>query len=374
MKFLFFVQSFRLLYRLCIVYAIFASCMIRPLTSLRLFFALMVFVSHCTIVSSVFETPLMNEGYVGVSFFFVLSGFIISYSYDARFREGSVCKRNFWVARIARIYPLHVLMLMVTAVLGTYTMARGWGDWLCHFVANLFLCQAYVPDAGYYFSFNSPAWSLCCEQLFYLCFPFMMPLLRKPRRLALLFAVYALAVVVGMGLTSSMLAKDIWYVNPLARFPDFILGMLVYVCYRRYPSLNCNLGWGTSLELLVVGLFVTFYVMSSSMPQVYRYSCYYWLPIALVIYVFSVQCGALSRLLSCRMLVWGGEVSFGFYLLHHLLFRLYVEAERYLAFAVSPYVAVLLVLVATMVLSAVSYRYFEQPMNRFVKQLFWKKK
>lgn len=73
--------------------------MIKSLTSLRMLFALMVFVSHCNIVSGVFDVHLMTEGYVGVSFFYVLSGFIIAYSYDKRFQLGTVTKREFWVAR-----------------------------------------------------------------------------------------------------------------------------------------------------------------------------------------------------------------------------------------------------------------------------------
>ena len=347
--------------------------MIKPLTSLRMLFALMVFVSHCNIVSGVFDMHLMSEGYVGVSFFFVLSGFIIAYSYDGRFASGTVTKRNFWVARVARIYPLHWGMLLVAAALGTYTLSNGWGDWLRHFVLNATLCQAYVPEGGYYFSFNSPSWSLCCEQLFYLSFPFLTPLLRKPRRLVILFALSAVAVVVGMSLTSDALAKDIWYVNPIARFPDFLLGMLVYSAWQCKGRVAPSRSSATWSEVGAVVLFVAFYALSVYVPQVYRYSCWYWVPVACVIYVFSRQRGALSRVLSWRPLVWCGEVSFGFYLIHHLLFRLYVEAERHLALSLSPYVAVGTVFVATMVLSAASFYMFEQPMNKLLKRLFVKK-
>ena len=347
--------------------------MIKPLTSLRMLFALMVFVSHCNIVSNVFDVHLLTEGYVGVSFFFVLSGFIIAYSYDKRFTSGTVTKRNFWVARIARIYPLHWLMLMVTAALGTYALSNGWDDWLRHFIPNLFLCQAYVPEGGYYFSFNSPSWSLCCEQLFYLLFPFLVPLLHKPHRLLVLFVLSAVAVVIGMSITPDSLAKDIWYVNPITRFPDFLLGMLVYSvsqCKERpVPSRN-SATWN---EAGAVILFVAFYVLSAYVPQVYRYSCYYWLPVACVIYVFARQQGALSRILSWRPLVWCGEVSFGFYLIHHLLFRLCVEAGNHFALSLSPYVAVAVVFIATMILSAASFYGFEQPMNKLVKRLFTKK-
>ena len=87
--------------------------MIRPLTSLRLLFALMVFASHCNILSPRFDVPLLTEGYVGVSFFFVLSGFIIAYSYDERFASGTTDKRTFWVARVPRLYTCGRLLLFL---------------------------------------------------------------------------------------------------------------------------------------------------------------------------------------------------------------------------------------------------------------------
>ena len=79
--------------------------MINTLTSLRLFFALMVFGAHCYVVDSTFSTHFYKEGFVGVSFFFILSGFIIAYNYQQKLVERKVSKRQFWVARIARIYP-----------------------------------------------------------------------------------------------------------------------------------------------------------------------------------------------------------------------------------------------------------------------------
>jgi len=349
---------------------------IHPLTSLRLLFALMVFASHCNIVSDSFDIPILTEGYVGVSFFFVLSGFIISYSYDERFLQRSVTAYDFFTARVARIYPLHWLMLLITVALGTYTLDNGLADWMRHFVANLLLCQAYVPDAGYYFSFNSPSWSLCCEQLFYLCFPLMTLLLRHPRRLQLLFVLCAIAVVTGMHLTPTDMAKGIWYVNPLARFPDFILGMMVYMYYRKERTSGTHSHrHDTLFEFAAILLFVVFYAASPHIPQVYRYSCYYWLPIAGIIYVFARQGGMVSRWLSTRWLTLGGEVSFGFYLIHHLLFRLYVEAERYFHLSLSPLLAVLLILFLTLLLSVMSFYLFERPMNKQVKRiaLFFRK-
>ena len=99
--------------------------MINTLTSLRLFFALMVFGAHCYVVDSTFSTHFYKEGFVGVSFFFILSGFIIAYNYQQKLVERKVSKRQFWVARIARIYPLHIATLLGVAVIGNLLNPMG---------------------------------------------------------------------------------------------------------------------------------------------------------------------------------------------------------------------------------------------------------
>ena len=94
--------------------------MINTLTSLRILFALMVFGAHCYVLDPSFDTHFFKEGFVGVSFFFILSGFIIAYNYEEKLLETTTTKRTFWVARIARIYPLHLLTLLIAACIGGY--------------------------------------------------------------------------------------------------------------------------------------------------------------------------------------------------------------------------------------------------------------
>lgn len=87
----------------------------------------MVFGAHCYVVDSTFSTHFYKEGFVGVSFFFILSGFIIAYNYQQKLVERKVSKRQFWVARIARIYPLHIATLLGVAVIGNLLNSMGWG-------------------------------------------------------------------------------------------------------------------------------------------------------------------------------------------------------------------------------------------------------
>ena len=78
--------------------------MINTLTSLRILFALMVFGAHCYVLDPSFDAHFFKEGFVGVSFFFILSGFIIAYNYQKKLLEKTTTKRTFWIARIAVSY------------------------------------------------------------------------------------------------------------------------------------------------------------------------------------------------------------------------------------------------------------------------------
>lgn len=287
--------------------------MINTLTSLRFIFAIMVFGAHCYVIDNVFNTHFFKEGFVGVSFFFVLSGFIIAYNYQEKLKDNKIDKRTFWVARIARIYPLHWLTLFIAAILGSYVIASGTLDWLKHFLASLTLTNAYIPRADYFFSFNSPSWSLCCEQLFYICFPFLIPLAKNYKYLLSVFGIVAILMVVGMYFTPEDEIKGFWYVNPITRFPDFIVGMLLFQLYERLKNKNITALQGSIIEISSIILFLIFYLYATDIPKVYRYSCYYWLPVAVILISFSLQKGIFSRILSNRFLVIGGEISYSFY-------------------------------------------------------------
>ncbi len=343
--------------------------MINTLTSLRLIFALMVFGAHCYVIDDIFSTHFFKEGFVGVSFFFVLSGFIIAYNYQKKLQEKGITKRTFWVARIARVYPLHWLTLFIAVILGDYVVASGGLDWCRHFLASLTLTHAYIPEADYYFSFNSPSWSLCCEQLFYICFPFLVPLTRNYKYLLYIFCVTAILLVVGMHFTPEEEIKGYWYVNPITRFPDFIAGMLLFPLYERLKDKPITFRQGSLMEIGAVILFLTFYMCASEIPKVYRYSCFYWLPVAVVLISFSLQKGILSRILSHRFLVVGGEISYGFYLIHLFILLSYAKWQKEAGFDIAWYISVPVLFGITVLLSLLSYRYFERPMNKRVKSL-----
>lgn len=347
--------------------------MIHTLTSLRIFFALMVFGAHCYVLDSSFDAHFFKEGFVGVSFFFVLSGFIIAYNYQEKLLTKSTTKRTFWIARIARIYPLHLLTLLIAACIGGYVQYSDTVDWLKHFVASTFLLQPLFPSADYFFSFNSPSWSLGCEQLFYFCFPLVIPFLNNKQNLLITLSICLLLMLAGMYMTPDEQIKAYWYVNPITRLPDFLVGVLLYQLYKSVRNKKISYSTGTLLEAGVIAFFLLFYLSAAFIPKVYRYSCYYWLPISLLILIFALQKGGISRLLSNRFLVIGGEISYSFYLIHLFIILTYSKMAAIYQWPTQWMISVPIILCTTIVLSLLSYYYFEKPANKWVKRIFTKK-
>lgn len=347
--------------------------MINTLTSLRILFALMVFGAHCYVLDPSFDTHFFKEGFVGVSFFFILSGFIIAYNYEEKLLEKISTKRTFWVARIARIYPLHLLTLLIAACIGGYVQYNDTTDWIKHFAASTFLLQPFFPSADYFFSFNSPSWSLGCEQLFYFCFPLIIPFLNSKRNLCITLFICLLVMLTGMHLTAEEQIKAYWYVNPITRLPDFFVGVLLYQFYRSIFNKKISYSTGTLLEIGVIILFFVFYFCAADIPKVYRYSCYYWLPVSLVILIFALQRGYISRLLSNRVLVIGGEISYSFYLIHLFIILTYLQMATLYQWHIHWMISVPVIFCITIALSLLSYYYFEKPANRWVKRILTKK-
>lgn len=138
--------------------------MLNSLTSFRFIAALMVFIFHAGLLSQ------YQLGAAGVSFFFVLSGFILAYNYHAKMQDLSREKiKSFYLARFAKIYPIHILTFLIALPVtlfyfhpdGLYLVKLAFMS-----VINLSLVQSFVPSQGTYFNFNGVSWTLSVEAFF----------------------------------------------------------------------------------------------------------------------------------------------------------------------------------------------------------------
>ena len=306
--------------------------MLDSLTILRAPAALLVFFYHIT-HDTVWARwlPGAATGYVGVALFFVLSGFVLTWSYKPA--DGA---KKFYLRRFARVYPLHLFFFaLALAILVLTQKAPSAGAT----ISNLILLQAWVPNWDYIFSVNAVSWSLSCEAFFYACTPLMLYWLshRSERaRYAVLTGWFLLtaSVASAVSLTSNY-ADVVVYANPLLRSGEFALGMLLGLLALKVrdgelvmPPVRTWQLWAVTVCALV-GLYGVSKVHLTHLTQ--TISGFLLDPVwVLVIGIFALhdmqhadarhRAGdSVSGTRMRRLLVYLGEVSFAFYLVHELV-------------------------------------------------------
>ncbi len=346
--------------------------MIKPLTSLRFIFAFMVFMSHKNIFldnEGSFLWHIFYEGYAGVSFFFMLSGFILAYSYQQRLSERTISARSFYVARIARIYPLHLLSLLVAIYLTRFFEHINL-QVLVDLGLNTFLLHSFMP--GQEFGFNAVSWSLSDEAFFYALFPFI--ILALPRMSARTIGILCAGVASIIIATAFVIQDSPWenwvmYINPVFRLFDFVLGILLYnLCtHLRLPQKPILY---TGMEAGAILLVVASYSLAYFIPFSFRQSVWYWIPMGLLIATFYFQRGKISQFLSHHIFVKLGEISFAFYLFHYLTIQLMRIVVLKLGLNIAPIPEFLIALVASTAIAYCAHQYIEKPANRFIRNRF----
>ncbi|MBD8531503.1 MULTISPECIES: acyltransferase [unclassified Massilia] len=340
------------------------------LTSLRFIAAMMVVLSHLEFLDENRIGPIswlaknvFREGYVGVTFFFVLSGFILSHSYSTKMREGRGGAQQFVHARIARIFPIHLLTALIALPLALIWRQESSATLAGSLVLNLALLQAWVPRSTWYFSFNTPAWSLSVEFFFYLAFPLLITI----RSRTLLWATAALLCLkAGISINADSQNKFLLYIFPPLRLADFIAGILLHRLFSSVGPISnrtATLAQVLSLSALAIAAALSPFVSQGS-----RFDLYYLAPMGVLILSFAWQNGLISRVISGKTLVLLGEASFSLYMIHRLVI---VYGQKILGTTGGSFdvVSAAAYVLSSILLSVAMFKLFELPAKKWVLEL-----
>ncbi|MCO8050049.1 acyltransferase [Proteus penneri] len=336
---------------------------ILPLTSIRFFAAIFVLFSHLDFFKNTpFYFIYVKEGFIGVTLFFILSGFVLSYSYQEKLLRGEKNKFAFYTARIARIYPLHILTLLFT-LLFLYQ-----NESIKEILSNIFLLQALIPKASYYFSLNAPSWSISVELFFYLCFPFLIT--KSSKTLIKITVIILILKILLSEINISEKATHAYiYISPILRLPDFIIGILIF--RLRFNKLNVNISTYqvVIVQTLSICLFLLFIYYSHMVNIKYRFDIYYIIPMSILIISLSYSNGIITKILSNKTLVLLGESSFSLYMIHQLIIRFIIENKTFFG---SNFYMLSSILAISIFGSIFIYKYYELPMKKIVVNLLKK--
>ncbi|RUT65168.1 acyltransferase [Morganella morganii] len=346
---------------------------INSLTSLRFFAALGVLLHHLGLLGNSslppvqFAAKYFFNGYTGVTFFYILSGFIINYSFKKHEAAGVFGYKDFLFFRVARLYPVHILCLILfMALFGVFTNISNAP--VLPLLSNALLVHAFIPVNEYYFSFNTVSWSISCELFFYIAFCVVVKLKTK----------YIISLLLSILLTNTYFIISppdhinthwFFYINPIFRFSDFLIGVLLCRFYLSSSFLLTKKS-GTVLEVISLSLlFFTFYIASNFISDMnVKYDILFIPCMALVVFSFSYGAGYISGLLSNKILILLGEASFSLYMLHYMVISKVTELmspngnDYYDIFTYA-----ITSLTISVFLSVICYKYYEKPINKVLR-------
>jgi len=355
---------------------------IRPLTGLRFLAAFYVFIFHIQIrwplfPSSEFLTNFIGQGAVGMSLFFILSGFLLAYRYGNRGES----YRNYLVNRFSRIYPVYVVAALLTLPWigiplqadSLYTGIKQIAAIISLFVVDALLLQAWFPQLFWYWN-NSGSWSISVEAFCYVLLPFILEPIEKlstagVKRVAVMC--YACAVLPGLSIVLFYGPNpDLYYSMPIYRLPEFILGVCTAILAQRITaSPRLISAWqigGMAFLIAYLGF------IGNKLPIFIGHNWIVLPVVALTIFSTAHSFGVLSRVLSSRVLVYCGHVSYSFYSFQVvLLFALKSNhAELVASFPVFADNRALLAasFVVLMAMSAAGYHWIEEPARLWIKR------
>jgi peptidoglycan/LPS O-acetylase OafA/YrhL len=301
---------------------------------------------------------LIREGYLAVSMFFILSGFVLTRSYgETDWTRKSL--RRYALARFARVYPVYLLSLLILEPFIAGSTAPG-KPWL---IANYFLLlQGWTSSIPVHW--NTPAWSLSCEILFYLCFPPLVVVLNRTshRAVGIMTALICLlpALLWILGVPDSY--------KPLIHLADFAIGITASRIYdllgESRPSLAGRGYWfyvpGMLLALLL--LLRPFYL-----PGVLDLNGLLRPLVATTLVGLAFGGGAVVRVFSSRIAVYLGKTSYAIYILHIPLLWTFKRWWPFWFPGMSGAVSAICYVLIVVAVSAVVYRYLEEPANRYLR-------
>lgn len=340
---------------------------IKEIDGLRALAVIMVLAYHL-------KMPFAKSGLLGVTVFFVISGYLITGILINEIEEsGGVDLKNFWLRRIRRLLPavlsMAVVMIFVSAVVNRVVFTKGCNDLLSAVFGynnwwQIFRKVSYFENAGAPSPFTH-CWSLAIETQFYLIYPILLILLSKARNRGKVFAaVTAVLAMISVVLMGVLYSPDgdpsrVYYGTDTRAF-SLLIGALAAI-QKEYHIIKVKLQgklWaviGSISVLILIGMMML--ISSYSSFLYYGGQAIVSVLAAFVVYAVTVSRSLLNIILDSSILKWIGDRSYSIYLWHYPIIVLMSGGKR------AAWWIVILEVVLSVGFAELSYRFIETPVR-----------
>ena len=354
------------------------------LSGLRTILAVNVMFFHFTPPHPAFLSPIINNAYVFVGFFFLISGFVLAYNYADR---PSLSRRSFYLARVSRVYPVYLLVLALSfPFLAIEWHARSHTEFFQGLVLTPLALQGWSPSLATFW--NTVAWTVPAEFLLYALFPFLLLVIARyqdristPARIvAAILTLWLIGILPHLAYfitnpdhlsqPANRFSYGTWLrvlkYSPAAYICTFSAGILLARLHAMLDLSRMRRGFAALCALVLLGLFFAFAI--EKVPYVLVHGSLL-LPLFSVLVLGLGGPNVIASVFSWRPLVLFGETTFALYLVHFNTFELihiYNVPQRLHVERFDPWIS----FAAIMCLAFVVFKFYERPARRFFLSLF----
>ncbi|MGN0498286.1 MAG: acyltransferase family protein [Acutalibacteraceae bacterium] len=288
-----------------------------------------------------FYDNFMKYGSRCTSFFFIMSGFLLAYTWK------ELPFKKYITGKLKRIYPL-AIFVFILAVGCSFILndtvnegiAIGSTQWIVNVILNITMLKAFVPVESVFYSFHGPSWYISVLFVFYIVGYFIVRNLKKHnnniygkrdsnRKAIILISavcaiVYAIQLAICLftdikGLTDAQLYLT--YINPYFRiFGEGLLGILLCECMPAIKEKIRNLNKSV-LEIAAFLVFIGFFLVNNFIHSSIWSAWIWFVPVSLILIAFNEDAGVVSKIAKGRFWQFLGNVSFELYMTHAFVYE-----------------------------------------------------
>lgn len=343
---------------------------IDQLTFLRFIAAIAIVIYHYGLSVAPFHGSeisfLFKQANIGVSFFYILSGFVMMLAYA---HKSPIDTKQFLWNRFVRIYPVYFLALIGVCLFFFYVQVPINGK---DFILSLFCLQAWVPSAA--LSINKPGWSISVEALFYCVFPFILHhfYAKKSSIPYTLVGILVIFLLSQLGFhyflntypihTNQELHHFIYYF-PLLHINEFLVGTFCGWYFLKYQKASEH-----NYDILIAVLFSMIIMLLKFPLGLQFHNGLMAVLFAPLLITISANKGIITKLLNKKPLLFLGEISYGIYVWQYPVFIMGNKFGKWIGLhnaAPIFYFNLLLLLIV----ASTSYLYFEKTIRKYLLKL-----
>lgn len=342
---------------------------IGQITFTRFIAAIAIVISHFNKDLFVYKIDYISNLFlranVGVSYFFILSGFIMIVAYS---RKSKIDYWEFYKNRFARIYPLYIVGLLL------YFMTRYNVFGLYELILYLLGVQTWIPGAAMILNF--PGWSISVEFFFYLLFPFLYNhFYSKKNKSIWIFTIgiWLVTQIFSNWYEASWMyegahtkSHEFLYYFPFWHLNEFLIGNLAGLYFIKNAKQK-------DYDLILVLVFILILISLMFVPLFYHNGLMALLFVPAIILI-SNNNGRITKLFSLKPLEYLGEISYAIYITHIPLLYLLREFLKWREYSFDIDTVFVLYMVVLLITSTLFYQFIEKPMRNILRKISFTKK